>query len=514
MDMIVADPQGGFKEVEPIKGTPVPKETVLQNIRDSALFDIPVLEKQPSREGTLVFVAGGPSLRGFIPEIKQRNGDFILTSNNTHDFLIENGIVPDACLIFDPKKRVVDYVKHAREEVTYYLGVTVVKGVYERFHGFNTRKVLIAYGMETEDDLKLQNELYPKVSMRNYLVGGTMTPLRAMPFACLLGFKRIEFYGLDSCFGSTQIPIITEDDPRFNDALQTTKRCYEDSDSGKKYVIAEADDGGFFYAYKKDRQEDVHIVEVGPRRFWSSPGFAYQAKQVVYWKERLAGKLEVIVHGDNLTTALLEAEERKKAHIKSKIGDKRWTDAYGAMQRTLHDQEGIKYGEGGVRNFELIARALIGMYSQLKRPIEWMDYGCGNGALAKEIESSIACVKVTRYDPFHPLWRDQPEPGKQDFITCMDVMEHVEEECIDNTIDYIADHTRFGAVFSICCEEALKTLPDGRNAHISLHLPQWWKEKLSRRFQIAETSMQGVNAILVCVGVGATERLHEERKAA
>lgn len=514
--IVVADPQGGFKDVEPIKGSPVPKETVLQNIRDSVRFDIPIIDRSPDNQGSLIFVAGGPSLLEFLPEIKKRKdaGEYILTSNNTHDFLIERGIKPNGCLIFDPKKRVVDYVKHADLDIAYYLGTTVVSAVFERFAGFNAVKVLIAYGLDGEDDIKLQQELYPVVPMRNYLVGGTMTPLRAMPFAGLLGFKKIEFYGLDSCFHSAKIPIVMEDDPRFNKELQRIKRCYEDSETGKKYVIVEPDEGGFFYAYKKDRQEDVHIVEVGSRRFWSSPGFAWQAKQVVYWKDRLAGKLDIVVHGDNLTTALLAADAKKKAYLAKTVGTKRWTDSYAEMQRSLHVQEDIKYGQGGMRNFEFVSRALIALYAQLKRKVQWMDYGCGNGALSNEIENAFKCVDVTRYDPFHPSWRDQVEPGMQDLITCMDVLEHVEEECIDNTVDYLADHCRFGLTLSICCEEAYKTLPDGRNAHVTVHIPQWWRDRLARRFQVNEISVRAANAFIVCTAIGAVDKLQEERKAA
>ena len=512
----VAVPEGGFGPIRDIKGSPVPRETVLQNIRDSALFDYPVMEKQPPRDGALVFVAGGPTLLDHLDEIRARSqaGEYILTSNNTHDFLVDQGIIPNGCLIFDPKKRVAGYVKKPQAATTYYLGATVVKEVFECFAGFNVVKVLIAYGLEGEDDIRLQQELYPAAKPVQLLVGGTMTPLRAIPFACMLGYKVIEFYGLDSCFGVNSEKLVHEDDPEYEAALRRVGRTYEDQQTGKKYVIDEPENGGFFYAYKKPRPDDIHIAEIGSRRFLTSPAFSHQAKQLVYWMNRLEGKIEIAVHGDSLSAAVLLGERKRKAYLAKTIGDRRWTEAYGALQLQFYDESEDKYGSRGDRNFELVSRALLGVYSQTRRKLTWLDYACGRGRLAEEITKALAFVTATNYDPFHPAWRDQPEPGMHDFVTCMDVMEHVEEQCVDNTLTYIAQRCRYGAMFAISVHEAKKTLPDGRNAHVTIRTSQWWREKLGNHFQIVEQSSNGIGTVLIVAALGAAERLEAERKAA
>jgi hypothetical protein len=82
-----------WKNAEPAKKPPVPDEEALDNIRASVNYEYPVLAPQPVRQGSAIFVAGGPTLRDFLPEIKRRKdaGEYVFTSNHTHDFLVQNG---------------------------------------------------------------------------------------------------------------------------------------------------------------------------------------------------------------------------------------------------------------------------------------------------------------------------------------------------------------------------------------------------------------------------------------
>jgi len=510
-----AVPEGGFKPVQRIKGSPVPAETVLDNIRASVEFDVPCVVRQPDRDDVLIFVAGGPTLRQYLAEIKERQaaGAHIMTSNNTHDYLVDNGIVPDSCLLFDPKKRVVDYVNKIQPTCHYYLATTVVREVWEKFTaaGAKLSKVLVAFGLDESQDINLQRELYPKIPASNYLIGGTMTPLRAMPFAVLLGFKSIEFYGFDSCFAQNA-KIIMEGEPGYLETVVRMQSGYTDAETGKKYVIDEPEDGGYFYAYRKPRIEDAHVAEVDGRRFFTSPGFAYQAQQIVEWVDRLDGRLSVEIHGDSLSSCILAKHRADKAARKARIGNRRWTDAYAEMQKSMHDGE--DYGVVGARSVELIGRMLLGVHAQLGRRVSMFDYGSGPGRLVEALQKVICCADYQNYDPFHAKWADNVEPGIVDVVTCMDVMEHVEEECVENVIDWIADRARYGAVFNICLAPAKKTLPDGRNAHITLKPAEWWQKQIARRFSIAESTRSGSNVVFVCSAIGAQQRFMEEKKAA
>ena len=96
-------PEDGFKEVQDVKGGPVSKEALAANIRDSADIDAPVFKGngKANKEGSFIFVAGGPTLLNYLDVLKHRyeQGECICTSNLTHDFLIDNDIIPTLCVV-------------------------------------------------------------------------------------------------------------------------------------------------------------------------------------------------------------------------------------------------------------------------------------------------------------------------------------------------------------------------------------------------------------------------------
>jgi hypothetical protein len=139
-----------------------------------------------------------------------------------------------------------------------------------------------------------------------------------------------------------------------------------------------------------------------------------------------------------------------------------------------------------------------------------LDYGGGAGTYAEAVEQVFKWVNVTTYDPFHPKFRDNPEPGVHDAVNCTDVMEHVEFECIDNTLKYIQERARFMVTFSIGTEDAVKHLPDGRNAHITQKSPKWWANKLREYFAIVEYTIGEGMVLFVCQPIDMTDRLRAD----
>lgn len=503
----------GWTVAQDVKGGPVTDDKLLENIRLGSEVELPMFRKQKGRrEGSLVFVAGGPTLRGYLDEIRQRsrNGEYILTSNFTHDYLIENDIVPSGCIVIDPTEQMADCIKRPQASCEYYVGAVCTPGLARNLKGLpKVQRILVAYGMESEADIRLQEEIY-KPDSGDFLVGGTMTPLRVMPFAHMLGFAKLEFYGFDSCYTDREPKTVYSDDPEYGEALRRNNGIfYKDEDTGKTYCIDEPADGGFFYAYKKKRAENVIVTRTKDgRKFLSSPGFTHQARQFIKWIDRMDGKLDVVVHGDSLNSHMLKLHREHWAKLKAEIGDRRWTEEYGAMQRQMHDAGG--YGMWGDHETRLASMGILNLYDQLKRPLSVMDYGAGSGALGFSLERLFKCAAVTNYDPFHPMWRDKPEPGVHDIVICCDVMEHVEPQCVENTLKYIAEHCRYMAIFTIAIDEAAKTLPDGRNAHVTQRSPAWWQKRISKHFMIAEGRSNNEVAEFVCQKLDAREYAQEE----
>ena len=67
-----------------------------------------------------------------------------------------------------------------------------------------------------------------------------------------------------------------------------------------------------------------------------------------------------------------------------------------------------------------------------------------------------------------------------DMVVCTDVLEHVEPAKLDAVLDHIWRLTGRVAYFVIDTRPANAILPDGRNAHLSLHDHWWWIDKLKK----------------------------------
>ena len=69
-----------------------------------------------------------------------------------------------------------------------------------------------------------------------------------------------------------------------------------------------------------------------------------------------------------------------------------------------------------------------------------------------------------------------------DILTCLDVLEHIEMASIDAVLREIHALTRQFCYLVIDLQPAVKSLADGRNAHILLAPPEWWSSRLAQLF--------------------------------
>ena len=112
----------------------------------------------------------------------------------------------------------------------------------------------------------------------------------------------------------------------------------------------------------------------------------------------------------------------------------------------------------------------------------FLDYGTGKGKLVNHLRETIKVpIQIDGYDPAVDEWNNHPKT-KYDIVSCLDVLEHVELESIDAVIDDISDLTKNFCYVAIDLQPAVKTLSDGRNAHILLAPSDWWIQKFASRF--------------------------------
>lgn len=156
------------------------------------------------------------------------------------------------------------------------------------------------------------------------------------------------------------------------------------------------------------------------------------------------------------------------------------TPGYQALNRQMHaEREG--YGVQGqyhVPQVRLLAQLL-------SRDI--LDYGCGK----RLIERGLG-FPIQNYDP-GVLGLEQP-PRPANFVVCLDVLEHIEPDCLDAVLADLVRVTLRAGYFTVSTVPARKSLPDGRNAHLIVEGHDWWERTLRRFFRIRLRLDQGDHA--------------------
>lgn len=130
----------------------------------------------------------------------------------------------------------------------------------------------------------------------------------------------------------------------------------------------------------------------------------------------------------------------------------------------------------------------------------FLDFGAGCQNIKPWVIS--AGMEYTAYDPSVPGIDELPD-GRFDFLWSTDVMEHVESEYVDETLREMAERTGKVAFVVICTIKATghhHRLPDGRNAHLTVHPASWWEAKLRKVYgTVTETkSRNGSVVTYVC----------------
>jgi len=126
-----------------------------------------------------------------------------------------------------------------------------------------------------------------------------------------------------------------------------------------------------------------------------------------------------------------------------------------------------------------------------------LDYGCGKGKLYSSTEyNTLNLDKKGRrlndslpnlwqldyyalYDPGYKEHNKLPK-GKYDGVICTDVIEHIDENDCDWILDEIFSYGRKFVYVTIACYKALKTFDNGKNVHVNVQPPEYWKEKLNK----------------------------------
>jgi hypothetical protein len=218
-----------------------------------------VVECEP-HDAQIIFCSGGPSLKGFLPEIKKlskRKDHYVVCVKHAHDVLIEYGIVPWACVLLDPRGHVVDFIENPHPEVNYFVSSMVHPTTIDRLIKESAR----IWGYHAHVGANEIETVKMRLGKKHFLLGGgCSTAMRGLSVLNCLGFCRFNLYGYDLCYAA--------DDPEV-DYDETDKRgqkkYFEVEVMGRKFItdaekIAQAQD---FTKIMKEKQIRLQVFGDG-----------------------------------------------------------------------------------------------------------------------------------------------------------------------------------------------------------------------------------------------------------
>ncbi len=154
------------------------------------------------------------------------------------------------------------------------------------------------------------------------------------------------------------------------------------------------------------------------------------------------------------------------------------SDHYRNQQTELHHKHDL-YGAKSMVFAPVVAILINEMNIQTM-----LDYGCGKGRLAQSLKINHD-IKCTQYDPAIAEFSETPSP--QELVCCIDVLEHIEPEYLDNVLHHLKALTRRVGFLTIHTGPAKKILSDGRNAHLIQEPIEWWFPIIKQHFTIIKS---------------------------
>ena len=425
--------------------TPLNKVERLERMREN-IARFPHLKRLPGvphrdRKGLISICGFGPSLLDTWNEIKVKS--CVMSTSGAHDFLISKGIIPKYHVETDAREHKVEFVRNSHPDVIYLINSHCHPKMFEILRN---RKVIMWHGF-TDDDAQNQIATLEEIEPGARLIcGGTNVGMRAIVVARDLGYKRFELHGMDCSYRGDQ------------------------QWAGQHFTIPHS-------AVK---------IEVEGRVFDTSD-LMMQSTDDFFNQMRMLQGCSFRIYGDGLLEARMQMfmRDRQKAltqgwwrpvnfvlndAIPAVVGAGLISEEYRAMNSELHKSIPAFGTSGAKRTAEVIA-----LHREVGGSV--LDYGCGKSALADSLP-----FPIWEYDPAIPGKNKASRPA--DLVVCTDVLEHIEPECLHAVLADLQRLTLRTGYLVISTIAAIKTLPDGRNAHLIQRSAAWWRDVIAEYFVV------------------------------
>jgi len=174
------------------------------------------------------------------------------------------------------------------------------------------------------------------------------------------------------------------------------------------------------------------------------------------------------------------------------------SEGYAAQLKELHSTS-EKFGAGSVtaKHYPMISSLI-----KKREFSSVLDYGCGKGHFVQYAKETFPDLQVSGFDIASDEYSILPDE-KFDLVVSLDVMEHVEFGALSNVLAEIRHRSRKVFICSVANYPAGKTLPDGRNAHVTQMPFSTWFAQLSGFFRVDQFLRTGkAEGLFICAALG------------
>jgi hypothetical protein len=160
------------------------------------------------------------------------------------------------------------------------------------------------------------------------------------------------------------------------------------------------------------------------------------------------------------------------------------------MYETMHQEGEDSSGKPGKETFP--GKMLLQHAPGIRQMIDHcgaesiLDYGSGKalayqqrdiklrtGEQISSVQDYWGVAQIRCYDPGYAPYSELPTE-QYDGVICTDVLEHITEPDVPWVLDEMFSLARRFVYANVACFPAVKFLPNGENAHCTVHPPQWW----------------------------------------
>ena len=175
------------------------------------------------------------------------------------------------------------------------------------------------------------------------------------------------------------------------------------------------------------------------------------------------------------------------------------SETYRELNRKLHaDRRDYGSGDSTCQWYPLVSE-----YAQMIGAMSILDYGAGKAKMGQ----TLSHMMVIPYDPAVAGIDDTPD--QHDLVVSLDVLEHIEPECLDVVLDDIKRCALKGVFLTVNMKPAIKTLADGRNAHLIQKPIEWWLPKLMERWDLLAVKQNGKGFDFLFTGLAKRQTQRE-----